>query len=74
MRLLIMDRSPFDPVRSSFLLVAGAFGFYGFMILLSALSCIQWADKCPPQGTIAEALSTLLASALAFAAGRMGSK
>lgn len=69
---------PFDIVRACFFLVAGVFLLYS-VIMIAAMGICSWhsqvgAGVCIKEGGIGEALSTLLASALAFAAGRSSPK
>lgn len=71
------ERTPFDIVRASFYLVAFVFAVYALLILVALGICawnvallIKERHECIKEGGLLEALSTLLASALAFAAGR----
>jgi hypothetical protein len=68
---------PFDIIRASFWLVAFVFGLYGVITLVAIVVC-SWhlplitdaGGKCIAEGGVGQVLGTLLASALAFAAGR----
>lgn len=72
------ERPPFDAVRASFYLVAGVFAVYAGLIALGAIACVwhmqvlieKGAAECVKEGRLFEAMGSLLASALAFAAGR----
>ena len=71
------DKPPFDLVKATFYLVAGVFAVYALLIIIAILICaynltevIQAKQHCMKEGGMLEALYTLLASALAFAAGR----
>ena len=68
--------SEFDPVKGAFYLVATVFGFYAVALFIGELSCIYlvlYAGKeiCSAGDKVYEALGTLLASALAYGAGRV---
>jgi hypothetical protein len=68
-------KPPFDIIKACFFLVASVFLLYS-VIMLAAMAICSWhgsvgAGQCIKEGGIGEALSTLLASALAFAAGRV---
>jgi hypothetical protein len=74
-------KKPFDIVRACFYLVAFVFGIYSLVIILSVIVCAWNFEavagahlRCFKEGGLVEALSTLLASALAFAAGRTSPK
>lgn len=69
---------PFDIVRASFYLVAAVFAVYAITILATLGMCawnleamVAAGRDCFKERGMVDALSTLLASALAFAAGRM---
>lgn len=71
------EKPPFDVVRASFYLVAFVFAAYTLLIFTAIVLCAWNIDAiinakrdCIKEGGLMEALSTLLASALAFAAGR----
>ena len=76
------EKPPFDLVRASFYLVAGVFAVYSAVIIFGVIVCglyvTQILEKTPvgssleciKEGRLYEALGTMLASALAFAAGR----
>jgi hypothetical protein len=71
-------KPPFDIVKACFYLVAFVFAIYSLAILMSLVLCawnfgaITEAHlRCFKEGGLVDALSTLLASALAFAAGRV---
>jgi hypothetical protein len=76
------EKPPFDLVKASFFLVAGIFAVYAFVVIYSVIICSMYAGdilaktpvglspECVREGRIYEAMGTLLASALAFAAGR----
>lgn len=63
------ETPPFDMVRSTFYLVAFVFGVYALMGLMGSTWCL-WHDNCPKDGSIIDAMGSLLASALAYAAGQ----
>jgi hypothetical protein len=71
-----MPKPPFDVIRATFYLVAGVFAVYALMLMMALLMCMYsgqhplTAGSCFQEGRLTEALGTLLASALAFAAGR----
>lgn len=62
----------FNQAKWVFFLVAAVFALYGLTTFLAATSCIFGfaAFTCPADGRLVDAFSSLLASALAFAAGR----
>lgn len=69
---------PFDIIRACFYLVAGVFALYAVITLVTIGVC-SWhgqtgLGQCVKEGGIGEALSTMLAAALAFAAGRSAPK
>lgn len=71
------EKPPFDIVRATFYLVAFVFAAYTAIILAAMGICAwHWPDAaagsraCIKEGGLFDALSTLLAAALAFAAGR----
>jgi hypothetical protein len=66
------DPQPFDMVRASFYLVALVFALYGGMAFMSTAWCL-YHDTCPKDGSLIDAMGSLLASSLAYAAGQ-GSK
>lgn len=74
-------KPPFDVIRATFYLVAFVFGLYG-LVTLVAIGVCAWqlqalsaaGRMCIKEGGVGEALMTLLASALAFAAGRTHTK
>jgi hypothetical protein len=70
-------KPPFDVIRACFWLVAFVFGLYGVILLVAMGMCAMHLPaslgpetRCIAEGGVGQALSTLLASALAFAAGR----
>ena len=67
-----MEPKPFNHGRAVFYLVAATFGLYGATAFIAAMACTFGVAKipCPTDGRFAEAFGTLLASALAFAAGK----
>lgn len=68
-------KQPFDMVAATFYLVAFIFGIYALAALAAGFSCIKWPEGAGcGTGKLAEAFSTLLASALAYAAGRGSAK
>jgi hypothetical protein len=70
-------KPPFDIIQACFWLVAFVFALYG-VVMLVAIGVCSWhlpdtaqaGSKCIAEGGVGQALGTLLASALAFAAGR----
>lgn len=64
---------PFDMVRYTFYLVAFVFAVYAGMAFMSAAWCL-WHDNCSKDGSLIDAMGSLLASALAYAAGQGGKK
>jgi hypothetical protein len=70
-------KPPFDIIKASFWLVAFVFALYG-VLMLTAMAICAWhlpaamaaSEECIAKGGVGQALGTLLASALAFAAGR----
>jgi len=71
------EKPPFDLVKASFYLVAGVFAAYAVIIIITIGMCAYHVEEllsaqrtCIKEGGLMEALATLLASALAFAAGR----
>lgn len=65
----------FDMRQATFYLVAAVFTLYGGALLFAEFMCFTFqADKCLAESTgkIAEGFASLLASALAFAAGQSG--
>lgn len=71
-------KPPFDIIRACFYLVAFVFAVYSLVVVISVVLCawhIQELNeahlRCFKEGGLIEALSTMLASALAFAAGRV---
>lgn len=77
-RLNEPEKPSFDIIRASFYLVAFVFAVYAALIFVALGFCALNLDAllkagiraCIKEGGLMEALSTLLASALAFAAGR----
>jgi hypothetical protein len=72
-----MSKPAFNLIRATFYLVAFVFGMYGVVVLATIGVCawhlqaaITASQDCIDKGGVGQALSTLLASALAFAAGQ----
>jgi hypothetical protein len=72
-----MDKPPFDPVRACFYLIAGILAVECFVVVLSVLTCLWYADiiiknpeiVCDPKDRLSGLLTGALAAALAFAGG-----
>lgn len=76
------EKPPFDIVKASFYLVAFVFGVNAAIILYGVVICSLYAGEilaktpvgqsaeCVREGRLYEGMTTLLASVLAFAAGR----
>jgi hypothetical protein len=69
-------REPFDPIRASFLLIAGIIGVHCLVVLVGVgvcavriLTTAPGAFECDPKGRLGELLEAALATALAFAGG-----
>jgi hypothetical protein len=61
-------------VRWTFFLVAFVFLAYSLSVLAGAVVCARWPEiKGCGEGKISDAFNSLLASALAYAAGQRGS-
>src|SRR5688572_2108857 len=61
--------------KATFFLVGLVMALYGGALMLAEIACLMWlVDKCQDvaTGKIAEGFASLLASALAFAAGQSG--
>lgn len=67
------NKPPFDLAKASFFLVAGIMGSYAAILIFTLIACTvqQPIQTCDPSGRIGELLSTLLATAVAFAGGLM---
>lgn len=76
------EKPPFDIIRATFYLVAFIFGVNSAIIMYSVVICSIYASEilaktpigasaeCVREGRLYEGMTTLLASVLAFAAGR----
>lgn len=76
------NKPPFDLVRATFYLVAFVFAVNSAIIMFGAVMCAYYAGEilaktpvgtsaeCVREGRLFEGMTTLLASVLAFAAGR----
>lgn len=72
-----MDKPPFDPVKSSFYLIAAVLMFQCVIALIGVLSCVYFLHtimtnpdiQCDQKDRLTSLLTGALAAALAFAGG-----
>jgi hypothetical protein len=62
----------FNHTKAAFYLVAGVFGVYALAAFVLVVACVAGMShsQCPNDGRLGEIFLGLLASALAYAAGR----
>jgi len=71
-------KEPFDPIRAGFWLIAGVLGVQCVVALVSLGLCVYWSGHAVEgktsceniSNTIAQLLTSALAAALAFVAGK----
>jgi hypothetical protein len=62
----------FNPERAAFWLVAATVGAIMALIMEYVTACIAWPSlACPQEGRVVDLVTAVLASAMAFAAGRI---
>ena len=70
------DKPPFDLVKASFFLIAGAFAIGAIVIIATMIMCMANADaiiagrfKCDADNRVFDLMATLISSSLALYAG-----